>query len=539
MPTPDSKTKRIVILGGGFGGVYTAMYLESKFGRSSDVEIVLVNKENYFVFQPLLAEVVSGNIGILDTINPLRRLIPKTQLYVRECEGIDLKNKKVVLSAGFWPRQLELEYDHLVIAMGTVTDFRNSPGLFEHALPFKNLDDAVQLRNHVIRAVSEAAIETDSARRKQLLTFVIAGGGFSGVEVAAELNDFVRKLCRQERKLSPSQARVVLIHSGQRVLERELTESLGEYATQTLQRRGVELLLGSRLKSASPDAAILADGERIPTKTVVSTVPSAPHPLIESLDAPKIRGRLQVDGHLELVEHPGVWAVGDCAVVPLPEGDAVCPPTAQHAVRQAKMAAANIVASIQGKEKKIFNFAGLGKMGALGHRSAVAEIFNRIRLRGFLAWFCWRTIYWWKLPGLDRKLKVGLAWALDLLIPPETVQLKIGHRQGINQMHFDPGDIVFRQGDLGDSLYLILEGEAEAEIQCDGETRVIASMGPGEQFGEMALLSKEPRSATVRCTKTMTAIAVPKGDFHLLTANLPQLKSSFNQIMEERLKDGE
>jgi len=534
---PSKKKKRIVIIGGGFGGVYTAMYLEKKFGRSSEYEIALVNKENYFVFQPLLAEVVSGNIGILDTINPLRRLAPKSQIYVRECERIDLENQKVILSPGFWPRELELDYDHLVLALGTVTDFRNSPGLHEHALPFKNLDDAIQLRNHIIRAVSEASIETDPARQKQLLTFVIAGGGFSGVEVAAEINDFVRRLCKNERRLQPSQARVVLVHSGDRVLQRELTESLSKYATEVLQKRGVHLLLGHRLKTATPDGAILDTGERLPTRTVVSTVPAAPHPLIESLDLPKIRGKLDVDGYCRVKDQTNIWALGDCALVPTPDGEGACPPTAQHAIRQAKVVAGNIGAEINDGEKTKFAFEGLGKLGALGHRCAVAELFNSIRLKGFLAWFCWRTIYWSKLPGIDRKIKVGLAWALDLLIPPESVQLKVGQKQGITQVHYEPGDVIFSQGDLGDSLFLILEGEVAAEIEENGERRVVASMGPGEQFGEMALLSRQPRSATVRCTKSMTALTIPKGDFNLLTSNLPQLKTTFDDMMEERLLD--
>lgn len=535
MPPEPSGKQRIVILGGGFAGVYTAMHLESLLRRSPDVEVVLVNRENYFVFQPLLAEVVSGNIGLLDTVSPIRRLIPRTRLFIRDVDAVDLEQRTVTLAPGFWPREHVLRYDHLVLALGSVTDFRGIPGLHEHALPFKNLADAVYLRNHLIRAVEEASIEDDPERRKQLLTFVVAGGGFSGVEVAAEMQGFLRRLVRHNDKLDPKELQVILVHSGQRVLERELTQSLGEYATKKLQERGVKLLLESRLRTASPDAAILVSGERIPTKTVVSTVPSSPHPLIETLNLPKEKGKLKVDSHLAVEGHPGVWALGDCALVPQGSGSGVCPPTAQHAVRQAKVLGDNIDATLRGKPLKVFDFAGLGKLGSLGHRCAVAEVFGSIKLSGFLAWFLWRTIYWWKLPGLDRKIKVGLAWALDLLIPPESVQLRIGGGKGIAQVHYEPGDIVFHQGDLGDSLYIILDGEAEVVMEKDGLEKVVAHLMPGEQFGEMALLNLQTRSATVRCVKAMNALAVPKADFTALAANLPEMRQSFDKIMEKRM----
>ncbi len=526
--------QRIVVLGGGFAGVYTAHYLHRLSRRRDDLEVVLVNRENYFVFQPLLPEVVSGNIGVLDTVSPINRLVPNTQLYVREVQSIDLAAKTVTLSPGFRPRETVLRYDHLVLALGTVTDFRGSPGLFEHALPFKNLADALRLRNHVINVLEEANNENDPAFRQQLLTFVVAGGGFSGVEVAAELNDFVRRACRHYRNLRTDEIKVILVHSGGRVLERELTESLGLYAQRILTKRGVTLLLNSRLRSASPDAAILADGRRLETKTLISTVPSSPHPLLETLDLPKERGRIKTMADLGVIDSDHLWAVGDCALIPSRGEEKVCPPTAQHAVRQAKTLAENILARIDGRPLKTFNFTGLGKMGALGHHCAVAEVIGGVRLSGILAWFMWRTVYWWKLPGLDRKLKVGLAWALDLLLPPETVQLRAGESKGISQMHYEPGEEVFHQGDLGDALYIILEGEVEVVLEEAGESRTIACMYKGEFFGELALLQRRPRTATVRCTKSTTLLAMPKADFQALAMNMPQLKADLDRIAASR-----
>lgn len=530
----DSK-KRVVILGGGFAGVYTAIHLAQLNRRRKDLEIVIVNRENYFVFQPLLPEIISGNIGILDTVSPIHRLVPDAQLYVREVQAVDLEAQTVTLSPGFRPRETVLPYDHLVLALGTVTDFRGSPGLFEHALPFKNLADALRLRNHLIHVMEEASIEPDPELRRQLLTFVVAGGGWSGVEVAAELNDFVHHCCRQYRHLKTSDINVMLVHSGSRILEREVTESLGLYAQRILEKRGVKMLLKKRLASACPDSAILADGTRIETRTLISTVPSSPHPLIETLNLTKERGKLMCDGTLQVVGSTNVWAAGDCALIPSVGDEQWCPPTAQHAVRQAKTLAHNIVAQLDSKPKKTFDFTGLGKLGALGSRRAVAELAGGIKLSGIIAWFMWRTIYWMKLPGLDRKIKLGASWALDFLLPPEMVQLKTGSSKGVSQIHYEAGDEVFHQGDIGDALYIIISGEVEVVItEPDGRETVVAQLGSGEFFGELALLQHKPRSASVRCTKSTTLLALPKADFQALAMSLPQLRRDIDRVAATR-----
>ncbi len=528
---------RVVILGGGFAGVYAAMELESRLGRRDDFEITLVNKENYFVFQPMLPEVISGSIGILDTVSPIRRLLRQSKLIVRDVDVVDLQAKTITLSQGFRPRPYLLNYDYLILALGSVTDFRGMAGLPEHALPFKNLADAIYLRNHLIHVMEEADIEDDPELRKQLLTFVVAGGGFSGVEVCAELNDFVRSASKHYRGIDRTAIKVFLLHSGERILEREVSKDLSLYAMNLLQKRGVEIRTKTRLRSASSDAAILDNGERILTKTLVSTVPSSPHPLIDALAIPKEKGKVKCNLFLEVEGMDSVWALGDCALIPNPSGEGFCPPTAQYAIREGAAAATNIVATIRGGEKRKFQFKGLGTMGALGYRSAVAELFNYFRFSGLIAWFLWRTIYLWKLPGLDRKIKVGLAWALDLLIPTELVQLKLGTAQGVMQAHFEPGEAVFHQGDLGDTLYILLRGEAEVVHEDNGAETVIAHLHPGEFFGEMALLNQKTRGATIRCTKSMDVLTLKKGDFTALVSNLPDLRQTFEGVMAKRMGD--
>ena len=525
---------RIVILGGGFAGVYTAMALERRLDGRDDFEIALVNKENYLVFQPLLPEVISGSIGLTDVVSPIRSLLPRTDLHVRDVESVDLARREVCTSPGFKPQPHVIGYDHLVLALGNVTDFRGLPGLPEHALPFKNLGDALRLRNHVIRALEEAAIERDDAElRRQLLTFVVAGGGFSGVEVVAELNDFVRRAARRYRGIAPGEISVLLLHSRDRILP-EMDASLALFAQKILAARGVEIRLKTRLEAATGYEAVLKGGERIPTRTLVGTVPSSPHPLVESLPLPKAgHGRLLTDGGLRVQGEQHVWALGDCALVSVGSTGATAPPTAQHAIRQAEVAAHNVVAELRGGAKRVFDFKGLGTMGSLGRRSAVAQVLG-LKLSGFAAWWVWRTVYLMRLPGWGRRLKVAAAWTLDLVLPAETVQLRLGGSQGIGREHFEPGQYVFRQGELGDRLYIILSGEAEV-LRADGpgET-LLARLGAGQCFGEMALVQQQARNASVRCAQTMDVLSLPKEEFAVLAANLPDLRRSFEQLTARR-----
>ncbi len=526
--------KRIVILGGGFGGLYTARFLERALRQREDFEILLINKENYFVFQPLLAEVVSGNIGILDTVSPIRRLLKRTDLHVREVESIDIHQQTITTTPGLRPQPNIIHYDYLVLALGNVTDFRGLRGLPEHAIPFKTLGDALFIRNHIIHALEEAAIEHENADlRKQLLTFVVAGGGFSGVEVVAELNDFIRDVIRNYRQLDPREVRVVLLHALDRILP-ELDEKLALYAQKILQKRGIEILLNTKLQAATGDGAVLDGGMHIPMRTLISTVPSSPNPLIDALDLPKERGRLKTDSGLQVQGAENVWALGDCALVPL-AGGGFCPPTAQFAIRQAKTAAHNIVVAIRGGEKKSFQFKELGKLGALGHRTAVAQMFG-VNVSGFLAWFLWRTIYLMKLPGWGRRLKVAASWTFDLILPPDLVQLKLDQSKGISHEHFEAGQDVFQQGDLGDRIYIIASGRAEV-LRHEGAREVLlAELGPGEYFGEMALLNQTTRNATIRCVAPLDVLSIHKREFNLLAANLPAMRETFEEVMKTRRK---
>ncbi|MCB1110599.1 MAG: FAD-dependent oxidoreductase, partial [Chlamydiia bacterium] len=489
------------------------------------------------VFQPMLAEVVGGSLGLLDTINPLRKLLPKTKLYVREVDSIDIENQKVILAPKYSHTPFELSYDHLVLGLGTVTDFRGMSGLHEHALPFKNLADSVAIRNQVIEVLEGAANEKDPLLKQKLLTFVVGGGGFSGTEVVAEVNDLVRKLAKKYEEIDRNQIRVILVHSKDRLMEREMPESLGTYAAKLLMRRGVEIRFNCHLKAATPEEAVLDTGERIPSKTVISTVPSSPNPLIEGLPLNLVKGKIVADATMQVEGKKNLWSIGDCAAIPHLAGEGICPPTAQFAIREAKVLAYNIAATLNGKSKKEFRFKALGMMGALGHQSAVAELFGIFKFSGICAWLLWRMIYWLKLPGIDRKIKVALSWILDTMIPIEAVQIKAAPNQGIAQLHFETDEIIFHEGDVGDYLYIIVSGEVEVFITRQGTKKLIAKLGKGEYFGEMALLNQRSRLATVRCLSPVDVLALRKSDFGVLISNFQELRKNFEQTEKTRRRE--
>ena len=543
--------KRVLILGGGFGGVYVAKALEKLRTDREEFDIAIINKDNYFVYQPMLAEIISGHVGIFDTVSPLRSLLRKTDVIVRDVESIDLANKRVITSPGFKPVKSEYPYDYLVLALGNVTDFRGLTGLTQHALRFKYLSDALTLRNHVIRTLEEASVEKNPKLKEALLTFVVAGGGWSGVECVAEMNDFVRNVARKYRNVDPKQVRMVLLQSDTRIL-REMDEGLALAAQDVMRKNGIEIRLETRLAAATGDEAVLNTGERIPSKTLVSTVPGSPNPVIEALDLPKGIGRggksnhrIRVGLDLQVEGSDHVWAIGDCAQIPEPgdtTGEKFCPPTAQHAVREGELAAHNIVAAMRGGQKKLFAFKGLGQMGVFGHHSAVAQMTMggmKFNVKGYLAWLMWRGVYLIKLPGWDRQVRTLTAWLTASFLPTDTVQLTMRPQAGIVQEHYEPGQYVFNQGDLGDRLFIIIKGTAEIIKTENRVSKRLAEIGKGKYFGEMALLreGQHTRSAAVRAIEPLDVLSVPRQDIVSLVEYMPALRESFQDLMDQRDKE--
>jgi len=413
-------TKRILILGSGFGGLYTALHLEKKLRRYSDVELTLVNRENFFLFTPMLHEVAAGDLDVTHIVNPVRKLLRRTHFFNGDIKRIDLGERRVIVAHADDNHDHELFYDYLVLALGSVTNFYNLPGLAENALTMKSLSDAIRLRSRLIKNLEEADFECACEDRSRLLTVVVAGGGFAGVETIASVNDFVREAIEFYPNLSEKELRIVLIEATKVILP-ELGPQLGAYARKKLAGRGVQFLMNTAVKSVSNDEVNLNDGTSLKTNMLVWTAGVSPNPLLDMLDCSKERGRLVTNEFLEVTDYPGVWALGDCAAVPDPTTGKSCPPTAQHAIRQGKVVAENIFAAISGGRRRRFEFKTIGALASIGKRTGVARIMG-VNFSGFIAWWLWRTIYLSKLPRFEKKVRVALDWFLDLLFSKDLVQ---------------------------------------------------------------------------------------------------------------------
>lgn len=433
----EPRRKRILILGGGFAGVYTAYELQRRLG-DEPVDVAIVNRENFFVFYPLLPEIISGAIETSSILNPIRLVTPEATLYVGEVAGIDLDEQRVDVRLGLYGSYHEprpLYYDHLVIALGGVPNTRSVPGMAENAFDVQRLSNAFSLRNHLIDTLEQADIETNPIDKRRLLTFVVVGGGTNGVEVVAEMHDMLVSVTKRYKHIEPDDIHVVLIHGGPRLIP-DMPTSLGDFAERLLREKGIEIMLNQRVGRVEPDRVILDKGETIDASTIVGSVGVSPNPLIQALPLNRNqRGQLRTNRSLNVPGRPNVWALGDTAEVIDKHTGKPYPQTAQHAVREARTVATNIVASLRHESLHSISYRTKGQLVALGHRSAVAYIMG-LKLSGFPAWWIWRTYYLLQIPRWDKRLRVMFDWTLDLAFPPELTQLKVG--QPMPSVRADP-----------------------------------------------------------------------------------------------------
>ena len=420
-PERDIKT-RIVILGGGFAGVATAERLEQEFGPDPSVEFTLVSDTNALLFTPMLAEVATSSLEPTHISSPLRTSLRRTDIVRGSVDRIDLERRRVLLEPdGGSSQDDEIGYDHLVLALGAVSNYLGMDNLRENALDFKTLSDAIRIRNQAIDMFERADREPNPEIRRPLLTFVVAGGGFAGAELAGGLNDFARGMLAYYPNIPPEELRIIVIHSRDRILP-ELSEPLADYALEHMKERGVTFELNTRVADAQRGVVVLDSGEEIRTETLVWTAGTMPNPLLGDLPVEHDkRGAVPVDENLAVSGHAGLWAVGDCAAVMDAKTGDPCPPTAQFALREAYTLAHNIHASVRGRPLKAFHFSGLGTLCVVGHHTACAEI-KGVRFSGLLAWMLWRAIYLSKLPGLERKVRVFVDWNIELFFPRDIVQ---------------------------------------------------------------------------------------------------------------------
>ncbi len=532
MEQPVEK-KKVLMIGGGFGGVFAAKELARKGRDEFDIE--LINNNNYFVFQPLLPEVAAASIHSSDAVAPLRLLLRRVQIRQAEVMGIDFDRKVVIVVQGFRRLPVELPYDELVIALGMSVDLKRFPGLPEHALTMKNLSDAHRLRTHVIGCLEMADVASDAEIKRQLLTFVVVGAGFSGVETVAEVNELIRRALKYYPHITQDEIRVFLIEYADRILP-TFPADLAEYATQRLKIHGIDVMTGIGTKAATSTAVELADGSIIPTRTIVATIGNGPNPLVEALGLDMHWARIKTDRFMRVPGRDGVWAVGDAADIPLvdePGEDPAhyAPQTAQFAVREGRQLAQNLIAKRQGKELKPFAYESKGSLASLGMSKAVAEVYG-IKLSGTLAWLLWRGFYLSFLPGFATKLRVLVNWVLNLFVPPNIV-LVDSSQPGTRYIHYRKGDKVLEPGMVIDGFYTVVKGSLKLTID-NPETgeHFEKIFGSGDYFGERVLLKSALRTGLVVALEDSVVLWIPQQDFTRLARAFPVLDSYFKDYIE-------
>lgn len=427
---------RIVIVGGGFAAVSAARHLERTL-RPDEAQLTLISRENFSLFTPMLPEVSSGALDARHIVTPIRAQLRRTQFILADVTAIDLQSREVSFTHILTGLAERVRFDDVVIGIGAATSTFGLPGVAERVFALKTLEDASILRNRLMWLL-ELADSVSPEERKQLLTLVVVGGGFTGVETTGELVELFHNVARYYPNVHRDDVEIVLVE-GAPALLRGLPPRMGEYATRDLRRRGVKVLTSDGVRRADASGLELESGKRIATRTIIWSAGTKPAILPGTETLPRAKnGAILVLPDLSVAGHPEVWACGDCAAVPNGSGG-FYPPTAQHAIREAPVLAENIAARLRHRPVHSFAYTSLGMMASLGARKAVAQLPGDRVLTGFLAWFLWRTYYLLRLPGLDRKLRVAFDWTLELLFPRDISELRLYTRRAQSSAAADAG----------------------------------------------------------------------------------------------------
>ncbi len=518
-------SKHIVILGGGFAGVYTAKYLQRRTPPGWDV--TLFSQENHFIFTPLLGDVVGSSINPMHVVWPVRQMVPRVRCKTAALTGIDLANRSVSYTTAAGTPELQT-FDHLVLACGSVVNLDIIPGMAAHGWPLKTMGDALVLRNHLIAQMERAEVETDPVRKRRLLSFVVVGGGFSGVEVCGEVCDLVKDSARFYKTIQPADVRVTLLEGRERILP-ELPESLSAFTLKKMTRRGIDIRLGALAASVTEEGVRLKDGTEIDSATVICTIGTTVNPVLAQLGLPMQYNRVKTGPDMRVEGQTNVWALGDCAAVPNAYDGKLCAPTAQLAIRQGKVLATNILRAIDGQPLKTFSFKPVGMMASIGNFKAVGQVIG-LKVWGFPAWFLWRGIYLAKMPSLARKVQIAFDWAWQLIFPRDIVQLTVRQTERLGRAHFEAGQFVFHKGEPGDRFYVIERGRVG--VYLDESAPAVATLGPGDHFGEGALLRKAPRSASIKAEEPLDVLVMEKSSFAQLTGHLDVLRAALQRSVQ-------
>ncbi|MFD6193467.1 NAD(P)/FAD-dependent oxidoreductase [Streptomyces sp. NPDC060275] len=423
---------RILVVGGGYVGMYTALRLQRNLKgelRRGEAEITVVTPDAYMTYQPFLPEAAAGSISPRHVVVPLRRVLGQCDVVVGEARSIDHTTRTATITTLATDEEetgaRRLTYDELVLAPGSVSRTLPVPGLADHGVGFKTVEEAIGLRNHVLEQMDIASSTRDPAIRDAALTFVFVGGGYAGVEALGELEDMARYAARYYHNVTPEDMKWILVEASGRILP-EVGEELGRYTVTELRRRNIDVRLDTRLESCADRVAVLSDGSRFPTRTVVWTAGVKPHPVLAATDLPlDDRGRLACTAHLSVDGAPHAWAAGDAAAVPdvtAAEPGRNCAPNAQHAVRQARVLGDNVAHALRGEPLDTYAHRHAGSVASLGFHKGVAHVYGR-KLKGYPAWFMHRAYHLSRVPTVNRKARVLAEWVIAGLFKREIVSL--------------------------------------------------------------------------------------------------------------------
>jgi NADH dehydrogenase len=530
--------RRVLVLGGGHGGVATARFLKRLTRPEERIEIGIVSRETALVWHGLMPQIVSNMIKDQDALIPLRQLVPGVSVYPYEIEEIDLERRRVVLSrhTSHGPERghLEVRFDYLVLALGSVTDLSRFPGLAEHGLPAKTIGDVVHLRNHVIEMLELASVEDDPVVRREMLTFVVVGGGFAGSEICAEINGLVRDALRFYPTIDASEIRVILLSHSPEILSPPLDTPLAARARHQMEKAGVEVRLSSDLQASTATAAILGSGEHIPTRTIVPAVGVGANPLVVDLPIETQRGRIVCDEFCRVPGWPGVYAVGDDAAIPNARTGMPFPPTLTAAHAHGKTAAGNILAEIRGGPLRSCRGDRV-QIGLLTKGYGVLQA-GKIHLDGLIASLIWHVTFLVFVSAWHRRLALLVDWLVSASFARDVTSVRIERTGTVLPMRFGAGEVILREGEPGSRFYMIRDGEVEVYRSAPdgGEDIVISRLGPGKYFGEVALLHGGERMASVRAATDVSVVSIDRGDFKTLVTSLTPLSEAIEGVASKR-----
>ncbi|HUA19127.1 MAG TPA: FAD-dependent oxidoreductase [Bryobacteraceae bacterium] len=520
---------RVVIVGGGFAGVTLAEQLSRRL--APDVEVVVISSENHMVFTPMLAEVAGRSLSALDVVMSGRQIARGATWLTAKVTGVDLKKNEVEYTR-LDGRKATLSYAHLVLACGSAVNLDEVPGMAAHAHTLRTVGDGFSLGNEVITRFEQAAAESDDAERERLLTIVVVGGGFTGVEAAGHLFDLMRNIMPFYPQLRHCRPRMVLLQRGARIVPEFQHDSLSEFALRKLRQNGLDVRLNTEVKEVTARYVRLRTGERIDAGLIVCSIGTAPVVLIQKIGLPVERGRLKTEPDMRVTGSANVWAFGDCAAVPNAWNAKISPPTAQFALRQAQQLAANLVRFQRGEATRPFHFRPQGLLATIGHKNGVAEIY-RFKFSGLLAWLLWRCVYLMKIPTIGRKLNVVVDWTWDLFFKPNVVQVRVEQQQRFRQAHYGAGDFVCRKGDPAAGMFVVKAGSAGLYLDESAGTPVV-TWTKGDHFGEIAFLEGSTYPASVKAETPLDVIVIDRADFSALAESLGLLQKELELALFAR-----